>query len=249
MTCWAESLGNCSDKISREHIITDGMFPAPTLHVKGLPWCMEEFREVSVANFVKKILCEYHNNNLSPVDTAGIQVINAFRTEVQLNNARSKMNPIRWTVRTFKIDGNGLERWCLKTLINMAAEGQYKMGEDSEVIGQPSSRLVRIAFGQEKFEHRAGLYGLGRVGSNWNLGESFRVIPYGNDRGILMGGLFGIFGYQFLLALEEEGFARVVLVPDLGGGPDYKAQTLYPLMALNFNIGKYLSHRFQFVYG
>jgi hypothetical protein len=247
MICWAQSLGDCSDKLSREHIVSEGMFPEQILRVKGLHWCLEEFKEISVSNFVKKVLCERHNNSLSDVDQSGIDAMNAFRDEVQINNARTAMKHVRWTVKKFEIDGRGLERWCLKTLINMVAEGEYRIGKDSEEIGKPSARLVRIAFGKEKFKPRAGLYGLGRLG-NLNINDGFRLIPYINDESTLVGGLFAIHGYQFILYVEEDGLNRTITVPDLDGGPDRVNQTLYPLLGLNFKIGKHLSHAFKFVY-
>jgi hypothetical protein len=33
--CWVESLGDCSDKLSREHIVSEGMFPDQVLRVVG----------------------------------------------------------------------------------------------------------------------------------------------------------------------------------------------------------------------
>src|ERR1700682_6398689 len=113
--CWAESLGGCSDKISKEHIVSAGMFPEPILNVKGLPWCQNEFKEIPVASFVKKVLCEYHNQYLGKeIDRAGIATMSAFREEVLLNNARTSMKPIRWTIKEFRIDGRGFEGWCVK---------------------------------------------------------------------------------------------------------------------------------------
>ena len=135
--CWAESLGGCSDKISKEHIISAGMFPDPTVHVKGLSWCPDEFKEIPVATFVKRILCAYHNQYLGKkIDRAGIAAMDAFRDEIKLTNARKAMKPIRWAVKEFRIDGRGLERWCVKILINMTAEGEYRIGRDSEVNGK-----------------------------------------------------------------------------------------------------------------
>jgi hypothetical protein len=247
MACWAESLGDCSEKISREHIVSEGMFPEQILLIKGLHWCENEFKEISVTNFVKKVLCGWHNNSLTDVDQSGIDAMTAFRNEVQVNNARAPMKAVRWTVKNIAIDGRGLERWCLKTLINVAAEGKYKIGKDSETIGMPSARLVMIAFGKERFRPRAGLYGIGRLG-NLKISDHFRLIPYVNHKQILLGGLFGIHGYQFILYLEEEGLNSSMTVPDLDGGPDRVTQTLYPLLQVNFMLGKYLSHAFKFVY-
>jgi hypothetical protein len=156
------------------------------------------------------------------------------------------MKPIRWAIVKFPIDGRGLERWCVKTLINIHAEGEYRIGKDSEAVGQPSSRLVRIAFGKETFKPRAGLYGLGAIGENIKSGDGFRVMPYVNRENILVGGLFGIHGYRFLLYLEEEGEAERITMPDFDTGIDYQTQTLYPLKCVNFTLGKHISHSFRF---
>ena len=246
--CWAKALGGCSEKISREHIISDAMFPGPIVRVKGLSWCPDEFKEIGVANFAKKVLCEQHNNSLSDVDQAGVAAVKVFRDEVQIHNARNAMKSIRWTIRRFEIDGLGLERWCLKTLINVAAEGEYRIGRDSDAVGQPSARLVRVAFGKENFRPRAGLYGLGRVGEKLQISDGFRVIPYVDRENILVGGLFGIHGYRFLMYVEEDGVRDTISMPDLDSGLDYENQTLYPLRRLDFKIGKHLSHVFEFVY-
>jgi hypothetical protein len=246
--CWAETLGDCSDKLSREHIVSEGMFPDQVLRVKGMSWCLEDFKEININNFVKKVLCQHHNSSLTDVDQAGKKAMKVFRDEVHLKNARSAMRPRRWLVKTFQIDGRRLERWCLKTLINVGAEGKYRIGRDSGSVGKPSARLVRIAFGQEHFKTRAGLYGVAKAGTNLNIVDGFRLIPYIDNEGTMLGGIFGIHGYQFMLYVEDSGLAQSVSIPDFNGGPDFLAQTLYPLKGLNFKIGKHISHVFKFVY-
>ncbi len=39
-----------------------------------------------------------------------------------------------------------------------------------------------------------------------------------------------------------------ISIPDLDSDRDYEAQTLYPLVRVNFMIGKHLSHLFEFVH-
>jgi hypothetical protein len=39
------------------------MFPDQIIRVKGLSWCFEEFKEVNINNFVKKVLCKHHNSS------------------------------------------------------------------------------------------------------------------------------------------------------------------------------------------
>lgn len=45
--CWASCLGDCSDKISGEHVITAGIHLSETMKVKGLPLVTEIRRAVS----------------------------------------------------------------------------------------------------------------------------------------------------------------------------------------------------------
>jgi hypothetical protein len=57
-----------------------------------------------------------------------------------------------------QIDGDRLERWFFKTLINITVGGKEKIGPKSDTPGEPSSDLVEIAFGHRKFVPNAGLY-------------------------------------------------------------------------------------------
>jgi hypothetical protein len=144
MPCWAESLGDCSDKLTREHLISEGMYPDQTLRVKGLSWCKDEFKEIPITNLVKKVLCRHHNSTISYVDQVGANTINAFREASRVREERAQMGPRRWRIERVQIDGYGLERWCLKTLVNFAAEGAHKIGRDSSSDGQPSPRISRL---------------------------------------------------------------------------------------------------------
>jgi hypothetical protein len=246
--CWAERLGGCVDKASREHIISAGIFREGAILVKGFPWCRNEFKAIGVSSFTKKVLCERHNNTLAHVDEAGIAAMNVFRQEVHINNARSAMKPRRWTVKKSQIDGRGLERWFLKTIINVAAEGIYKIGRDSNKIGKPSERLVKIAFGMERFKPKAGLYGLGHVGQNLNLREGVFLNPLIDTQETVVGVLFHFHGYRFLLYIEEEGLQPNIPIPSMFGEQAHRTDTLYPLKAVKINLGKHLSHVIEFDY-
>ncbi len=248
MGCWAEKLGGCADKKSREHIISAGIFPEGTIYVKGFPWCRDELKEIGVSSFTKKVLCEWHNNTLTHVDQAGIGAMNVLRQEVQISTAREKMKPRRWTVEKFQIDGRGLERWFLKTLINVATDGIYKIGRDSAEIGKPSERLVKIAFGKETFKAKAGLYSLGHVGQSLKLREGVLLNPLIDTAKDIVGVLFHFHGYRFLLYLEEEGLQPNIPIPSMFGEQAHSTQTLYQPEALKFNLGKYLSHSIAFTY-
>src|SRR5713226_963343 len=114
MKCWASCLGGCSNKISREHTVTQAMFLDKEIEVSGMPWCVEP-KKVGLANLTAKVLCAVHNSALSPVDQEAVKFAEALRESFRLLQVRHSLKPRRWTVEKFHIDGPRTERWLLKT--------------------------------------------------------------------------------------------------------------------------------------
>jgi hypothetical protein len=203
-SCWAAPIGNCGGGITREHLVSSSLFPYDQVEVQGYSWCREPKR-IGVSSLTAKILCERHNNDLSPVDVAGAHAFDVFREAQKISNVREGMKLRRWKVVRHVIDGHGLERWCLKTLINISCDHDLPIGRDSVVPGRPSERLVRIAYGKESFLGRAGLYFVVRTGM---LVKSEDVIQFSaliKHRTHIEGGLFSFRGNMLLLFLESEG--------------------------------------------
>lgn len=247
-TCWAEPLGGCSDKISREHTLTAGLFLDESVRVKGFPWCKDECKEISVASLTRKNLCRHHNSLLHLTDDAAIAAANIFRKEFRLGRAREAMKSRRWSIVHSEIDGSLLERWFLKTLINVAYGREYKIGRDSENPGLPSVRLVRIAFGTTKFEPNAGLYGLGYLNQQLTLHDGFRLITLVDGERTVVGCKFEFQGYEFLLFLEENGLSRHLTFPAYENEPERITETLYRMEGIRSVVGKHLSHVIHFRY-
>lgn len=122
--CWAESLGNCSKKISKEHMVSASLL-LPMVTVQGFPWCLEEEKTVSKSSLVKHILCEKHNNFLSVYDSEAKKLLTAFNNFnfISKNEHILKRGRLSFPVIQ-KIDGYKFERWMLKTLINLYFEMQ-----------------------------------------------------------------------------------------------------------------------------
>ena len=147
--CWAKSLGDCSNRISGEHLFTAGLFEGDKLSIQGMEWCKTEVKEVGKKSLVKNVLCTTHNSRLAILDDEAIHAFKIFQDSVKLQQVRNQMKARYWTVEHWKIDGPLLERWFLKTLITLACEGEQKIGPDSGEVGQPTPSLVRIAYGLE----------------------------------------------------------------------------------------------------
>jgi hypothetical protein len=247
MKCWADCLGDCNSKQSREHVISKVLFPGSTVTVQGFSWCKNEPKEIGIANLTAKILCKPHNTALSPVDKSAGTAFEALREVTRLKNVREAMKPHRWNVKTYSLDGVMVERWFLKTLINLAVDGDYPIGADSSVPGWPSDRLVRIAFGSEQFRGKAGMYTVSRVGMEVTLEDRVSFSPVMGSGRQVMAGLFIFRGFTFLLYLEPEG-------PQDMRGIFFKGEhlvnttLLFQKVTWNFKVGQYLSHVVKVTY-
>jgi hypothetical protein len=249
MVCWADCLGNCGSKQSREHLVSENLWLGNTVSVQGFSWCADTPKDIGIASLTKKILCREHNSELSPVDTSAGQSFDTLREATRLKNVREAMKPIRWTVRKYVLDAVMLERWFLKTLINIGFDGRYPIGSDSAVAGRPSERLVRIGYGLESFQGKAGMYAISRVGMQFTLEDrvSFSPIMARASQGeYVVAGLFLFRGFQFLLYLEPEG-------PQDMTGLSFKGEDLtrtslmFQTLTANIRVGKYLSHVIKIV--
>jgi hypothetical protein len=239
--CWAACLGDCSDKISREHIITAGLFPDDKIVVQGLPWCRSERKEIGLAALTKKNLCTKHNSRLSVVDDAGISSMNVLREATELTNLRIKHKITRPRIVRFQIDGRALERWFLKTFINIAFREAYPIGHDSAQPWIPSCDLVEIAFGRKQFEPDAGLYFLAEQGERIESREGLRAVTFTNETDALVGAMFYFWGFRFFIYLDQDGPGeRLHWIRSTGLSG--RSQPTYHLNNIRVTLGKPLSH-------
>lgn len=156
--CWAASLGDCDGKLSREHTISECLFPSGKVTVRGFDWCHGKEKTIGVSGLVRRILCGRHNSKLSELDSAMLEYFKSIHESARLNDLRTKLRQNEWTIKRFELDGRLLERWFLKTLINLNFEGKWKFGDYGETTGVPPKELVEMAFGRRDFEEYAGMY-------------------------------------------------------------------------------------------
>lgn len=204
-SCWAACLGDCSNKLTREHLVSSALFIGDVVRVQGFPWCRENPIDIGITALTAKVLCKRHNSALSPIDDAGAKAFAVLREIRRLANVRERMKPRPWNVVRYRIDGPSLERWFLKTLINLCCERDYPVGRESAVVGRPSEGLVRIAYGLESFKGRAGLYFVVRTGMRVESADNVGFAPLIKPGFHIEGGLFSFRGQPFLLFLEPGG--------------------------------------------
>jgi hypothetical protein len=246
--CWASCLGTCSDKISGEHIITDGTFLTDTVKVKGLPWCVDELKEVGLASLVKNVLCTNHNSRLSEADAGAIQLRKALCDVADLSELRKRMPPQDWPLKKFTVSGFALERWCLKTLITIAFDGRIPIGDGDSHSGEPPRALVETAFGLKQFQPpRTGLYWMGQGGDEVRVIEGVVVTTFSNSANRLAGARFWFWGLELLL-LVTDGPPGQFTFTSGDGKQTIHPKTWYRPGAINFDVNGRRSHSVEFIW-
>ena len=206
--CWAASLGNCGGAISREHLVSECLFADQSVFVQGLDWCVESPKSVRIETLTGKVLCEAHNNALSRLDAEAGAAFNAIRSMVKLNEDRGKFPSVNWAHKQFVVDGPGLERWFLKTLINFSFKRQLIIGPGDHPAGAAPENLVRMAFGFEQFRDGSGLYTAFRPQETFVLEDRFGFTAKARGPNLLLG-CFVFRGLRFYLNLLPQKFEKI----------------------------------------
>jgi len=245
--CWASCLGDCSDKISGEHIITNGAFLTDTAKVKGLPWCVDEFKEIGLPSLVKNVLCTDHNSRLSGADVGAIELRKALCDVADLSELRKRMPPQDWPLKKFFVNGFALERWCLKTLITIAFDGKIAIGDGDSLPGEPTRALVETAFGLRQFQPpRTGLYWMGDGGDEVKVSEGVVVTTFSNSANRLAGARFWFWGLELLLMICDGPMGQFSFT-STDGKQTVHPKTWYRPGAINFDVNARRSHSLEFI--
>lgn len=142
--------------MSREHIISASQFDEDNITIEGLPWCREP-KTIGLKGLVAKNLCVNHNGALSPSDKEAMKFKNALKI----------MSGQPTLALRESFDARAIERWLLKTTINIALQGA---GSGLHV----NDDLVRIAFGQAVPGVGEGWFGMAEPGEEIGYRNGFR---------------------------------------------------------------------------
>ncbi len=149
--CFARELQDCSHKITGEHFISRGvlqLFGSTAVTVSGFPWMLKNQRkEISVASLTGKMLCNRHNESLSPLDSLAADFFSFFVSD--------------WTSKDdvpFLTRGYDIERWMLKVLCGLVASGNATMEGERFSNWTPPLEWLEILLGKSDVKEPAGLH-------------------------------------------------------------------------------------------
>lgn len=152
--CYAKSLGDCSQDISREHYISQSVLGAMELNaagivlaetaISGLHWQTGDSTHSARRAGLSKILCSRHNNELSSVDAAAGKFFGCLhRFEVELCDNEAADEEVVF-------DGRSIERWLLKCAVGIAAAN---VTMPSVGVGRQNLEIPKL-FVEALFERR-----------------------------------------------------------------------------------------------
>lgn len=222
--CWANQLGNCSDKISREHIVSRGIIACNKdmkIPIRGLSWCKNESKVVGINALVKKCLCTTHNNMLSEIDKEGIRFWNIlnyiyeqyFWEGIDRQSINTCSQKTELTTQTFS--GNLLERWFLKTLINFYCDSEQQVGWNNAARGRPDIYLIHAVFGKALLINGMGIYSIACNDSEIDSRGEISIMPIILDGRIIIGAVFSFRGIDFFLSLTPHAPPPLELIARL----------------------------------
>jgi hypothetical protein len=151
--CYAAELVDCSENLSREHFISQGILRVLSRNGKvkiyGFRWQEENTTlELPTSTVSSRILCTRHNNALSGLDAMALRLFQGI-DNVILQVARQD--------QVFLFHGADLERWLLKTLCGAVFSKNAQTGADS-IDWRPSLLWLNLLFGGVAFPDHWGFY-------------------------------------------------------------------------------------------
>lgn len=153
--CFANRLGGCSTKLSREHYISRSILtqihPQPIVESKVLGATPDN--RYAISSLTVKILCTNHNHLLSPLDAEASKVfaaIDRFETAAAARAIDKSSN--------VTLDGALFERWLLKLAFGLC-KGGVATGPAGKVSNlRNEDVLLQVLFGLEEWPDDWGLY-------------------------------------------------------------------------------------------
>lgn len=152
--CYARALRGCSRKLSREHYVSKAVLDllGDEHRITNASWLRpaEESGPIPSSALRSKILCEHHNNTLSPLDA------HAKRFFSELLWGLSDRPPLE-AHRRVALDGDQLELWVLKACCGAFASGNL-IEHRRTVPRQVPDAWVNLLFRGGRWESGAGLH-------------------------------------------------------------------------------------------
>lgn len=196
--CWAKMLGNCNNSQSKEHIVSRGLLKDSLsldnfIMVYGIG--SNETKKIGTSSLTSKMLCSYHNSKLSDLDSEAIKTFNGLKRFLEIPREYKTGKLTNFV--GLKFDGSLLERWFLKTTINILYCPPHN-------LKTPQKELVEIVFGLRQYPKKVGLCMSAYQGGQWlNNDYDLKFVPILNSQNQYEFAAFEFAGWRFIISLTD----------------------------------------------
>jgi hypothetical protein len=175
-SCYLNGTCNCSEQISREHYISRSVLQqlGTALRITGAPWLPAgESKEISIENLTAKILCDRHNEALSPLDAEAGHFFSSLITALRdLDRKTLSRRPVFHLV-----GGEALELWLLKVACGVFyAIGSIDRARLAKAFTIDMAKVQR-AFFEGQWDVNAGLHMASAIGSSVQISGDINLAP------------------------------------------------------------------------
>ena len=209
--CYARALGGCSREMSGEHYVSKSVLElvenragqkSKSIRVTGLSFQQPgALQQLGISSLVGNILCKTHNSRLSPLDDAGKAMFTAM--DCMNDGAGDQSLP----ERVLRVDGDGLERWVLKSMCGGLYSGAFKVSPTKTLRGNcPPAEWLDILFNGADLPPGQGLLYMPRKPGETVTADEYvlKFEPIGSRDGDGIGGLRVWFlGFEFALLMAN----------------------------------------------
>lgn len=241
MKCYADILGDCSTKQSKEHYLSKGIWSNPNITFEGFSWLKGESKTLPVKNVARKILCKHHNEILSELDVIAKEFFNCLARMHKNQSKRSKLKRSAiWKTDRAEFDGKLLERLFAKIAVGVFQEDKEKLWHFTQSPQmKPPQIIIEAIFGRNQLEFPFGLYLVTTKGDN--IYDEDRVTIhtlFHPETKNYVGSIIGFRHWQFLMNFTDENPNEYTFESITGkiigkGG----SNPLYHPQGINFNVG------------
>lgn len=249
--CWAAAIGGCSDKLSREHYMSEGLWESRQITVSGFDWLNGEEKTVGLGSLTARILCERHNNGLSRLDKEAIKFFSILDEIRRMQDVRLRTGGRDFcNVIKYRVDGTLFERWAAKFLLGILCvvrgEGQ-RWQLNGSPLHEPPEEIVRAVYGLKPFDFPMGLYVAVSVGERHDFSDAVgaTILSFPGDG--VTGATMKFKGLAFVIWLSSISPQEHILETDEGRvlGPNGEL-LIYRLRQGNFKVKRALSQVLKF---
>jgi hypothetical protein len=218
--CYAAPLQDCDGKLSKEHYVSKAILEKldARLLASGMPGGSRvaqhplipstNLGHVRPSALAMHILCERHNNCLSPLDS---EVTRLFVALDEISD-EFKRYPTEERNRVSLFNGHDIERWLLKVCAAMTTFGDRIPTDPPTTFDLPVPWLETL-FGLKPFEAEQGLYAPRTIGKEYET-QGGVSLGYIGREGRLVGASLELAGALFNLVMTPVAGSRHFLTDD-----------------------------------